>query len=158
MIARLFDDYSKIETLFGRDWSFCWYLILIDYWQLRKRRTGICWARGTNFQGHINKLDYEKAIKKIKYYNLCTKLKVCRRCQGKTSSINLKLGLTSRNCDLSYCLSLLPLFVGWDIMGHESDPLPYYNELRNRSYSIMLNYIDYLSTHQIHVPRPDPTI
>ena len=61
------------------------------------------------------------------------------------------------NCDLT-CLTLLPLFVGWDIMGYESETLPYYNDLRNRSYYIMLNCTDYPSTFQIHVPHPDPTI
>ena len=43
-------------------------------------------------------------------------------------------------------------------MGYESETLPLYNELRNRSYYIMLNYTDSLSTTQIHLPRPDTTI
>ena len=33
-------------------------------------------------------------------------------------------------------LYLLPLFVGWGIMGYESEPLNSQNELRNLSYSI----------------------
>ena len=60
-------------------------------------------------------------------------------------------------CDLS-CLTLLPLVVGWYIMVYESDPLPSYNELRNHSYSIILNYTYSTSTPKINVPRPDPTI
>ena len=43
-------------------------------------------------------------------------------------------------------------------MGYELEPLNYYNDLRNRSYYIMLNYTDYLSTTKIHIPRPDTTI
>ena len=43
-------------------------------------------------------------------------------------------------------------------MGYEPEPLPSYNDLRNRSYSIMLNYTDSPSTPQIHLPRPDPNI
>ena len=50
------------------------------------------------------------------------------------------------------------MILGWDIMGYESETLPSYNELRNRFYSIMLNYTDSPSTPQIHVPCPDPTI
>ena len=55
------------------------------------------------------------------------------------------------------CLTLLPLIIGWDIVGYESDTLPYYNELTNRSYYIMLNYTDYPSTPWVHLPRPSPT-
>ena len=40
MVARLFDDYSEIETFFGRDWSFCWLLRSIDCWWLGKWWTG----------------------------------------------------------------------------------------------------------------------
>ena len=36
-------------------------------------------------------------------------------------------------------------------MGYESDPLPYYIELRNFYYSIILNYKDSLSTPQVHL-------
>ena len=43
-------------------------------------------------------------------------------------------------------------------MGYESDTLFSYNYLRNRSYSIMLIFTDYMYTTQIHLPRPDPTI
>ena len=56
------------------------------------------------------------------------------------------------------CITLLPLVVCWYIMGYESEPLPSYKKLRNRSYYIMLNYIDSPSTLQIHAPPPDPTI
>ena len=43
-------------------------------------------------------------------------------------------------------------------MDYESEPLPFYNNLRNRSHSIMLNYTDSPSTYHINVPGPDPTI
>ena len=54
----------------------------------------------------------EKA-KKIKYYNLCIKLNVYRKYEGKTSSINMKLGenkikLTGRNFDFSVKCCLEP--------------------------------------------------
>ena len=55
-------------------------------------------------------------------------------------------------------LILLPLGVGWDIMGYELYPLPPYPELRNCSYSIMLICTDSPSTPQVHLPRPGPTI
>ena len=69
----------------------------------------------------------------------------------------IKQILTSRKCDLS-CLTILTLFVCWDTMGNESDSLPSYNELRNCSYYIMLNYIDSPSTPQIYLTRTDTTI
>ena len=37
-------------------------------------------------------------------------------------------------------LIILPPGVDWDIMGYASDPLPYYHELRNCSYSIKVSY------------------
>ena len=43
-------------------------------------------------------------------------------------------------------------------MGYELDPLPSYHKLRNCSYSIMLNYIKYLSTLLAHLQRLGPTI
>ena len=55
-------------------------------------------------------------------------------------------------------LIILPSVVGWDIMGYESEPLPSHIKLRNCSYSIMLNYTDSLSTPQVNLPRPGPTI
>ena len=58
----------------------------------------------------------------------------------------------------SVWLILLPPSVGWDIMGYESEPLPSYLDLRNFSYSIMLNYTDSPSTPQVYLPRPGPTI
>ena len=78
--------------------------------------------------------------KTIKYYNFCTELYLCRKYQGKTNPINLKLGwnrikLTSIKCDLS-CLTLLLFSIGWDIMGYETEPLPSYRELRNWSHTI----------------------
>ena len=85
---------------------------------------------------------------KINYYGLCTKCNVFRKCQGKIISLNLKLvrnkiKLTSSNCYLIFCccccLNLPPVVVGWYIMGYESEPLPSYNKLRNRSYSIKKN-------------------
>ena len=50
-------------------------------------------------------------------------------------------------------LILLPPGVGWDIMGYESEPLPYYPRLRNCSYYIMLNDEESPSTPQVHLPR-----
>ena len=55
-------------------------------------------------------------------------------------------------------LILLPPGVSWDIMWYESEPLPYYTELRNRSYSFMLNYTDSPSTPKVHLPHPGTTI
>ena len=55
-------------------------------------------------------------------------------------------------------LILLPPGVGWYIMGHEPDTLPSYIKLRNCSYSIILKYIDYPSTTQVHLPNPGLTI
>ena len=55
----------------------------------------------------------EKSLK-IKYYNLCTKLNMCGRYQGKTRSINPKLvkkKLASSNCDLSAQCCLEKIFV-----------------------------------------------
>ena len=46
----------------------------------------------------------------------------------------------------------------WDIMGYKIDPLPSYLKLRNFYYSIMLNYIDFLTTPQVQLPRPVLTI
>ena len=43
-------------------------------------------------------------------------------------------------------------------MGYESEPLPSYQDLRNCSYSIKLSYTTYLSTPQVRLPRPGPTI
>ena len=43
-------------------------------------------------------------------------------------------------------------------MAYDSEPIPSYNELRNRSYYIMLNYRYFSSTPQIHLLCPDPTI
>ena len=48
-----------------------------------------------------------------------------RKYQWKKSSLNLKLELTSSNFYLSY-LTLLTPYVGWDIMGYESGPIPSY--------------------------------
>ena len=42
------------------------------------------------------------------------------------------VGMTERFGNISW-------YVGWYIMGYESDPLPSYNGLRNQSYSIKLN-------------------
>ena len=39
-------------------------------------------------------------------------------------------------CDLSCCVISLTLFVGWNIMMCESEPLPSYKHLRNCSYFI----------------------
>ena len=44
----------------------------------------------------------------------------------------------------------VPPVVGWDIMGNESEPLHYYQELSNCSYSIKLKYTTSLSTTQVH--------
>ena len=55
-------------------------------------------------------------------------------------------------------LILLPPGVGWDIMGYESEPLPYYPRLRNCSYYIMLNDEESPSTPQVHLPRTGTTI
>ena len=57
-------------------------------------------------------------------------------------------------------LILLPPRVGWDIMRYESEPLPsyHYHELRNCSYSIVLNYTESPSTPQVHLPRFGTTI
>ena len=44
-------------------------------------------------------------------------------------------------------LIILPPCVGWDIVGYESEPLHSYLELRNCSYSIILNYKDSPSTY-----------
>ena len=43
-------------------------------------------------------------------------------------------------------------------MGCESEPPTSYNELSNHYYYIMLNYKEFPSTPQIHLPHPDPTI
>ena len=55
-------------------------------------------------------------------------------------------------------LIILPPSVGCDIMGCESDPLPYYTELRNCFYSFTLNYTDSPSTTQVRLPCPGTTI
>ena len=55
-------------------------------------------------------------------------------------------------------LILLPPIVGWDIVRYKSGTLPSYTELRNCSYSIMLNYTYSPSTPEVHLPRPGPTI
>ena len=62
------------------------------------------------------------------------------------------------NITLIGWLILLPPSVGWDIMGYESEPLPYYLGLSNCFYSIMLNYTESPTTPQVHSPRPGPTI
>ena len=55
-------------------------------------------------------------------------------------SLNMKLNrnkikLSSRKCDLCCCcLTLLTPPAGWDILGYESDPFPYYRWLRTHSY------------------------
>ena len=53
--------------------------------------------------------------------------------------ISLELGLYSIYY-IVFGLTIPPLVVGWDIMGYESEPLPSYNKLRNRSYSIKLKF------------------
>ena len=43
------------------------------------------------------------------------------------------------NCNLScFCLTLIPIYVGYNIMGYKSEPLPSYRYLRNFSYIINL--------------------
>ena len=58
---------------------------------------------------------------------------------------------------VGWLIILLP-GVCWYILGYKPEPLPSYIKLRNCSYSIMLNYIDSLSTTQVHLPRPGTTI
>ena len=55
-------------------------------------------------------------------------------------------------------LILLPTGLGWYIVGYESEPLPYYINLRNCSHSIMFKYTDSPSTLQVHLPCPGTTI
>ena len=57
-----------------------------------KRWTGFGWACGTTFLGQLKKIGCWKGSRKIKYCNLCTKLNVCRKYQGKKICLNLKLG------------------------------------------------------------------
>ena len=61
-----FNDYSKIETLFSGDWSFCWSLRSVNCWWIGKRFTGLCWSYGPTFWGQLKKLAAEKA-KKMDY-------------------------------------------------------------------------------------------
>ena len=65
------------------------------------------------------------------------------------SSLNLKLGffnkLTGINCDLNFCLNILPPSVGWDIMGYFSEPLTYHILLRNRSYTLNFKFSTFIS-------------
>ena len=90
----------------------------------------------------------EQGLKKSKYW--------WRNVHRKMSTFHIFCEVYKRPC--CCCLTIIPIIVGWDIMGYESEPPPNYNELRNRSYSIMLNYTDYPSTTQINLSRADPTI
>ena len=49
MVAWSFDDYSKIETTFGGDWSFFRPLRSINCWWLGKRWAGFWWVCGPTF-------------------------------------------------------------------------------------------------------------
>ena len=63
MEAWSFDDYSKIDTLFGGYWIFCQSLRLIDRWWLVKRWACCCWACGKTYRGDIKMLAAGKALK-----------------------------------------------------------------------------------------------
>ena len=95
----------------------------------------VMWA---NFGGSLKTLAVEY-ISLQKNYNLCTKLSVCRKYQGKIIYLNMKVVLkkwTSDNFDLGCFLTLLLPSMGWDIMVYESESLPSYRYLRNISYTM----------------------
>ena len=63
----------------------------------------------------------------------------------KTSSLQTKLChqkniLAGSNFDLS-CLTLLPPYMGWDIMGYASEPLTHHICLRNLFYALNLKFL-----------------
>ena len=71
-VSRYSIDDSKIKTLFGIGWRFCWLLRSIAYWWLGKRWTGCCWACRPNFWGELKKLAAKIALK----FNFCDLCKI----------------------------------------------------------------------------------
>ena len=128
MVAWSFDDYLKIETFFGEHWSCSRLLRSIDCWWLEKRLTGCWWACGPNFRGQLKKLAAEKSKRVLQF--VCKKVHMWEMTKEKRALLIwnwAKIKLSGSKCDLSCCccyLTLLSLYLGWDIIGYESDPLP----------------------------------
>ena len=61
---------------------------LLMNWKMVDRLMLSMWAE---FLSWAKKIGCWKGSKTIQYYNLCTKLSICRKYQGITSSLNLKL-------------------------------------------------------------------
>ena len=115
---------------------------------------------GPTFRDQLKKLASEKALKRTNYYNLCTKLSVCRKYQGKIIYLNMKVVLkkwTSDNFDLGCFLTLLLPSMGWDIMVYESDYFHSYTYLRNCSFKINFKYYINLRVTLPPFPHPDPS-
>ena len=90
-----------------------------------------------------------------------------QNCNTGSCDITLRLGSSSLSgawghsyldSTLVGWLLILPLIVGWDIMGCEPEPLPHYRNIRNCSYYFTLINTQSPSTTQLHVPHPDSTI
>ena len=74
-VILIFDDDSKIETLFGVYWSFCLSLKLINCWWLGKWWTCCYWARGPKFLGELKNwlLKNQKRLLQFFYRIECMK-------------------------------------------------------------------------------------
>ena len=58
----------------------------------------------------------------------------------------------------TWCWTILPPPLGWNIMGYKSEPLPSYRCIRNCSYPIIFKYIySHLCVTLPPVPRPVTT-
>ena len=134
------------------DWIFCRLLRSINCWQLVKRHTDWFCACGPTFWGELKRLASEKALK-IKYHSFCTKLNVCGKYQGKTSSLSLELGkklIAIVNKVLLFKSPSTICRLGYHV--ECTGTLPSYIWLRNRSYTLNFKILHSYTGHSTSHP------